>query len=312
MSLNTLHVTNGDSVIYLFKKGGLLGTHLAWRDVLHEGPILNDRPLEELSAIRAQFLASEGYGNPIKINRDFEKRDATLRRAAEFDEVVLWFEHDLYDQLQLLQILSCISMMELPAGAVQMIQSENYLGMLSPDELLALLPKRRSLASASSDAAERAWQAITAASPDLLRSAIDEEAASFPFLKAALHRLCQEFPSLANGLSRSQQNIVESIAQGARTPEDVFRRSQAREESAFLGDATCFRKIAELSADPSPLVARLEQGLELTVLGRRVTACDADWLDTQPLDRWIGGMNLTTAHHWRWNEEARAFIERAA
>ncbi len=310
MSLNTLHITNGDSVVYSFKKGGLLGTHVAWRDVLHEGPILNNRSLEDLSAIRAQFLASEGYGNPIKINRDFEKRNATLRRAAEFDEVVLWFEHDLYDQLQLLQILSSISEMKLPVGAVQLVQSENYLGMLTPDELLAMLPKRRSLVSAASDAAERAWQAVTASCPAPLRSAIDEDFGGFPYLKPALHRLCQEFPSVANGLSRTQQNIVESIAQGARAPEDVFRRSQAREEAAFLGDTVCFRKIAELSADPAPLVARLEQGLELTVLGRRVTSCEADWLEAQPLDRWIGGMNLTTAHHWRWDEEASAFVER--
>jgi hypothetical protein len=39
MSVNTLHVTNGDSVLHLWKKAGLLGTHMAWRDVLHEGPV---------------------------------------------------------------------------------------------------------------------------------------------------------------------------------------------------------------------------------------------------------------------------------
>lgn len=312
MSLNTLHVTNGDSVLYLWKKGGLLGTRVAWRDALHEGPVLNDRPLEELSAIRAQFLAAEGYGNPIKIHRDFEKRDAFLRRAAEFDEVVLWFEHDLYDQLQLLQIVACLSGMDLPAGSVQLIQSENYLGMLSPDEIMALLPKRRSIPTAASEVAARAWKAVTAQSPALLRVSLDEDAVGFPFLKAALRRFCEEFPSLHNGLSRTQQNIVEAIAQGARTPDDVFRRSQAREEAAFLGDATCFRKIAELSADAAPLVARLDQGLELTVLGRRVAAGEADWLDSQVLDRWVGGMHLTNAHHWRWDEGNRAFVERAA
>ncbi|MGZ6216409.1 MAG: hypothetical protein ACXWNK_09285 [Vulcanimicrobiaceae bacterium] len=65
--MNTLHVTNGDSVIYLWKKAGLLGTHLSWRDVLHEGPVLNDLPLEAMST---------------KTHHDFERRDATIYCAA--------------------------------------------------------------------------------------------------------------------------------------------------------------------------------------------------------------------------------------
>jgi len=312
VTLNTLHVTNGDPVLYLWKKAALLGTHLAWRDALYEGPVLSDRSLEELSTIRAQFLASEGYGNPIKINRDFEKRDALLRRAADFDEVVLWFEHDVYDQLQLLQILAYLSAMDLSAGSVQLIQSENYLGMLSADELLALLPKRRSLTRASANVAQRAWHAFTAETPNDLHAMLDQDVAGFPFLRGALQRLCEEFPALKSGLSRTQQNIVEAIGQGARSPDDVFKRSQAREEAAFLSDAICLRKIAELSADPAPLVAELEGGLELTVLGRRVASGDADWLDAQPLDRWIGGVHLTSANHWRWDEAGRAFVERAA
>src|SRR5690242_9640504 len=92
VSANSLHVTNGDSVLYSWKKSGLLGTHLAWRDVLHEGPVPAGKTLEELSRIRADYLAGRGYGNAIKIHRDFEKRDAVIRRAKEFEEVVLWFE----------------------------------------------------------------------------------------------------------------------------------------------------------------------------------------------------------------------------
>jgi len=131
-------------------------------------------------------------------------------------------------------------------------------------------------------------------------------------LQRALVRFCEEYPSSANGLTRSQQNIAEAVAQGARTKDDIFKRSQAREEAAFLGDAPCFRKIAELGADPSPLIVELDQGYELTVLGHRVVAGEADWLESQPLDRWIGGVHLSTEQHWRWDEISRAFVKRAA
>ena len=54
---------------------------------------------------------------PIKTIHTLEKRDAVLRRAREFGEVVLWFEHDLYDQLQILQILVTLDDMNLSPGA---------------------------------------------------------------------------------------------------------------------------------------------------------------------------------------------------
>jgi hypothetical protein len=95
MSVNTLHVTNGDSVLHTWKKAGLLGTHLAWRDILHEGPVPGGVSLEHLSRIRADYLASRGLGNGIRLHRDFERRDSIIRHAAQFEEIVLWFEHEV-------------------------------------------------------------------------------------------------------------------------------------------------------------------------------------------------------------------------
>lgn len=312
MSTNSLHVTNGDSVLYVWKKAGLLGTHLAWRDVLHEGPVPAGLSLEELSRVRAQFLCDRGYGNPIKIHRDFEKRDAILRRAREFDEVVLWFEHDLFDQLHLLQILTVLREMGMGAGSVQLVQSDQYLGTLVVDELMSLLGKRRFVTSATSDSAARAWTALTGAEPGPLRSAAAERFAGLPFLHDAFRRLCEEYPATHNGLSRSQKHVLEAAAQGAAPAEEIFRRSQAREEAGFMGDASCYRVIADLCAQPAPLLAVLEKGYDVTVLGRRVLAGDADWLDQQPLDRWIGGVHLTSARHWRWDDTTDAFVERTA
>jgi hypothetical protein len=310
MSTTSLHVTNGDAVLYMWKKAGLLGTHMAWRDVLNEGPVPAGLSLEELSRVRAQFLCDRGYGNPIKIHHDFEKRDATLRRAGEFDEVVLWFEHDLYDQLHLLQILDVLREMGMGSGSVQLVQSDQYLGTLVAEELMALFSKRRFVTSSTSESAERAWKAFTSDDPAALQAAALDRFTGLPFLHDAFRRLCEEYPALETGLSRSQKHVLESAAQGAAPAEEIFRRAQTREEAAFMGDAACYRVIADLSAQPAPLLAELENGYDVTVLGRRVLGGDADWLDQQPLDRWIGGVHLTTAHHWRWDDTTNGFVER--
>lgn len=309
MSASTLHVTNGDSVLYTWRKAGLLGTHLAWRDALYEGPVPAGLPLESLSRVRADYLASRGYGNAIKLHHDFEKRDALLRRARDFDEIVLWFEHDLYDQLQLLQILSVLAEQGLGAGAVQTILSDQYLGSLAGDELMALLPKRKFVTGSTAEGARRAWEAFTSESPEQLCEAARGKYTGLPFLREALRRMCEEFPARSNGLSRTQRHVLEACAQGAKHREDIFRRSQAREDAAFLGDAECFAVIDEMSAQPAPLLADLDGGCDLTVLGRRVLAGDADWLEHQPMDRWIGGTHLTNILHWRWDDDSESLVE---
>ena len=79
---------------------------LAWNDALHEGPV-PDLPRRQLLEARAAFLASCGWGEADAILAELEARDERLRPALSGgEEVLLWFEHDLYDELQLLDVLA--------------------------------------------------------------------------------------------------------------------------------------------------------------------------------------------------------------
>ncbi|HEY7483506.1 MAG TPA: hypothetical protein VH912_03510, partial [Streptosporangiaceae bacterium] len=106
-----LHVSNGDAT-------DLPGTGLArhivyWRDVLHEGPV----PAvghEELREIRAAFLIGADADDRAEGMRMFRERDAALEGNRD-GEYVLWFEADLYDQLQIVEILSRLAEMAVPA-----------------------------------------------------------------------------------------------------------------------------------------------------------------------------------------------------
>jgi hypothetical protein len=71
----------------------------------------------------------------------------------------------------------------------------------------------------------------------------------------------------------------------------------------------CYGQIDDLAAEPAPLLCELETGYDLTVLGRRVLAGDADWLEHQPLDRWIGGTHLTSVNAWRWDEANERMVQ---
>jgi hypothetical protein len=307
-SAATLHITNGDAVLYLFKKAGMPGTHIAWRDALHEGPVPADFTLEQTSALRAPYLASRGYGNPIKIIHDFQSRDAQLLRAGEFEEVVLWFEHDLYDQLQLLQVLTSMEHLSLEPERVSLVQSDQYLGLMSADEINALYPRRRAATPAIARSANRAWERFTSPAWEDLFAAAQEDAIGLPFLRAALLRLCEEYPWANDGLSRSQRHALEAVSRGPARDEELFRRAQAREEAPFMGDRIFGIILRELQTVAAPLVEGEEGALVPTLLGRRVLAGDADWLESVTLDRWIGGVHLNGDHAARWDGDRSRFV----
>src|SRR5689334_9869418 len=97
-----LHITNGDATVAVMKRAGIAGEILPWRDVLHEGPVPAELTLTELSEVRARFIADCGWRTFAEAQAEFRTRDAALAQYRAHEEVVLWFEHDLYDQLQLL------------------------------------------------------------------------------------------------------------------------------------------------------------------------------------------------------------------
>ena len=132
----TLHVTNGDSTALSLRQTALVERVVAWRDVLHEGPV-PDVGDAELRAVRASFL-----GAPVG---ELEARDAALAAGRE-GEYVLWFEADLYDQLQIAQILARLAALRVPAERITLICIGEHLGIahfgglgeLRPDQLEAL------------------------------------------------------------------------------------------------------------------------------------------------------------------------------
>ena len=76
------------------------------RDVLHEGPC---PPVDgdAWHEVRARFLASATAGRRSEIKAALAARRSrrSPTRARRGDEIVLWFEHDLFDQLALIRTL---------------------------------------------------------------------------------------------------------------------------------------------------------------------------------------------------------------
>ncbi len=71
---------------------------------------------------------------------DLGQRDARRDDVARDDEIVLWFEPDLFDQLQLVQILARLAVRPSSTRpAISIVPADCYLGPLSPASFVPLL-----------------------------------------------------------------------------------------------------------------------------------------------------------------------------
>ncbi len=320
-----LHITNGDHAADLIDESGLSGDVLPWRDVLHEGPVPAGLSLEALAPVRARFGALHGWGAYEEILKTFRARNAALSEFRRCDEVILWFEHDLYDQLQILQLLDWFCGRKLGTthfsmiciGAFPGIADFRGLGQLQPAQLNRLFGSRIPVTSAMLALGRRTWCAFTAPDPTAIVSLLGEEASRLPFLVPALYRYFAEFPALDTGLTHTERTILRLVAAGVTDPTAVFSRSQDLEAAPFMGDLTFWNRIDALCSAPSPLLtASVESvraaaaddalpgiALAVTAPGHDVLAGRADRIALNGIDEWRGGAHLVTAHHWRWDAD---------
>lgn len=309
---NILHITNGDSTLEVMRKAELQGDLLAWRDVLHEGPVPGGLTLNELSEIRAHFIAGSGWSELTRVMADFIARDEQLQRWPDYEKVVLWFEHDLYDQLQLLQILDYFADLAPLPCQLSLINTEHYLGSLPPDQLTALWTYEKPVDGNQLALAKTAWVAFCSSTPQAWYELLHADTSSLPFLHENVMRLLEEYPNPDNGLSRTQSQVLRILSKEDLTAGQLFARYQDTETRRFLGDS-CFGLILQQLLESSPPLIELEYGAEfnpqkmseLTVqilpTGCEVLNCKRHWLDCHTLDRWLGGVHLTADQLWCWD-----------
>jgi len=297
-----LHITNGESVS--LPQSGLPGQVVYWNDVLTEGPVPRGMPLQELSRIRERFLAD--YFAIPHAEVSFAQRDESLARFGDHEEVVLWFEHDLYDQLQLIQLLDWFAARDLSGTRLSSVAASTYLGPLKPEELVPLFETRHTVTAAEMRTARAAWDAFRSPQPLDLASLLQEDLSALPFLRQALVRHLQQFPDVACGLARTEKQIMQLAAGGLRLFGELFLADQQLEESIFMGDTTFRQYLNGLSNAKEPLLRRKDDEFEITSFGKQVIDGQADHVRANGINRWLGGVHLCEgAPLWRWNDATR-------
>jgi hypothetical protein len=245
-----------------------------------------------------------------------------------YDELVLWFEHDLFDQLNLIQLLTWVHEQRPTTKLVSLICIGSFpghprfkgLGELAPLELASLFGTRRPVTDAQYALASQAWHAFRAPTPEALDVLRRAETTALPYLAAAFTRFLEEYPWTLDGLSRGERRLL-LLADQAPSLLALFPRMHEGEGAYFVTDSSLASMAQELSQSSPPLLAFdaetnsqagvLRGAVALTDTGRTVLSGQRDRVTTCGLDRWLGGVHLQGGfHEWRWDDE-RQMVRRA-
>jgi hypothetical protein len=305
--MELVHVVNGDSVAQTLADAELPGEIRVWADALDQGPVL-PVPDDENYRVRGEFWAANGRPGAAE---QLAAWDRGVDEAASAGEVVLWFEHDLFDQLALARLLARLARRGLPAQ-LTLVSIDRHpevpqflgLGELQPAQLAALWPRRTPLSRDAIDEAVSAWIAITACDPRALPF-LARRVKALPFLAGALERQLEELPDPTSGLSRTERQILAAIARGEGDTASLLRASHAIDPRYPITDSLLARVLRELQR------CGFVQGTTVTPLGRQALAGAIDRVHEQGIDDWRGGVRLAgRGAVWRWDSRERRLAER--
>jgi hypothetical protein len=304
-----LNIVNGEAIIKKLKLAEISGIFLPWQDFLHEGPVPENLSLEALSKIRAQYISTKGLGSFDEVHQSFKDRNATLNSFKKYQKIILWFENDLYDQLQFIQILDWFFKYADNSTPIYYISCERHLYSYTRKELDELLLYNKELVSHTLYIiAKKAWSAFSAPTPEAWFRLQDDDISELPFLKYSIIRMLEEYPNTINGLSRTAHQALLIIEGGVHHPQEIFEQYQESEQLKFMGDILFWNILKEL-VNKNLLNAREEgRELKITSLGKEVIKGDINWLDINQIDKWLGGVHLNQQNLWCWDIKSQKII----
>jgi hypothetical protein len=248
-------------------------------------------------------------------------RDA-IDSVDSYDELVLWYEHDLFDQLNLIQLLTWVDTRPLASTTVSLVEIGSFpgrpafkgLGELTPNDLASLLHTRQRVPAKRYELAARAWMAFRQPSPEALDMLRRADTSAMPFLSAALTRFLQEYPWTTDGLSRSERRLLQIASTGPIDLMTAFVRMHQGETAYYITDLSFLSLLNDFSrSDPPAIVTgsaslderKIRQGtVAITDHGRRLLNGESDRVAVYGIDRWLGGVHLEgKGVMWRWDGE---------
>lgn len=214
-----LHITNGDSFTQRLKKLNLNGDIITWREMLCEGKTETDVGSESFWKTRFDFLHKHYNVSKSWFVEKTLKEYRSLCNHKQQDQIILWFEYDLFCQINMLAVISWLKSHRRYAE-ISLVCSGNEdesdklygLNELSDEQLLQLYNNRIQLSQNDIEYADYVWQLYCSDNPIRLENLMDFENYQYEYLSGAIKAHLRRFPTIKNGLNEIENKVLELSA----------------------------------------------------------------------------------------------------
>lgn len=279
-------------------QAGWAGDYLPIADPVCVGAV-SDGDLMAYLGQRARVVALHAGVDAQEARLRLGREYMALNGLGKFDRVLLWFEHDLWDQAVLIRVLSLLAGRAPLDGRLFLMPADGrraFAGMPA-EELAALEPVP--LGALQLEAGAEAWAAFADPDPTAL-DRLSRRALPLPHLAPALRRHLQDLPWRGDGLALTERLLLRAVADGAAGLPAVLAALN-RADPVFQVTDLIVKEVAQrLSAGPQRLMGR-EAPWRLTERGRLVLAGEARH---RPPPRFQGGVMVGPDPAWWWDRRA--------
>jgi hypothetical protein len=251
-----LHITNGDSTTNYLKKLKFSGDFITWREMLCEGKTTTDVGSESFWKNRFDFFKTSYNISKQKFIDYTVKEYRNLCNKKSNDEIVLWFEHDLFCQINMLAVVSWLKRYRkgyqislVCSGEIKGSIKKFGLSELDRNQINKHYKNRVELTQDDIEYGDYIWQLYCSNSPLRLETVYNFNTISpFKYLASAIDAHLKRFPSINNGLNFVENSILKTVEnQQPTSKEKLIGELIKNEESYGFGDLQYDHKIDNLS-----------------------------------------------------------------
>ena len=247
----TYHILNGDGLAEKFPDKKISGQRIVIREAFIEGPLSKDFS-KEFWDRRAEFISSVYDADKEDYELQFLSQLQLMDSIKPEDEICLWFEDDLFCQVNMWFSVYYISLKTQPKFFRIFPKEDNVLwsgfGRTDKEDLVKCFEDRKEFTNADIELARKLWIAYVMNDQAEMQLLSSSGSICFRFLPEVINAHLERFIDGGN-TGRPQQTLIDILNTGKDNFYEIFEEFSKKDGIYGFGDLQVYNMLKEMEIE---------------------------------------------------------------